>query len=108
MLLTREGRVKVIDFGLSHVYPLDANGGFDRSTPLTDMCGSKSYAAPEVQRGATTSIASDCYALGVVLRWLAAHAEDGDRWVALIAPLLDVDPARRPSVAAIARALAAH
>lgn len=68
VLLTREGRVKVIDFGLSHVYPLDANGGFDRSTPLTDMCGSKSYAAPEVLSGrGYDGFAADVWSLGVSL-----------------------------------------
>ena len=94
-----DGHTVLVDFDRAH--------DLARATPR-EASGVEAYAAPEVQRGATTSIASDCYALGVVLRWLAAHAEDGDRWVALIAPLLDVDPARRPSVAAIARALAAH
>jgi len=68
VLLTREGTVKVIDFGLSHVYQRDANGLFDRSTPLTDMCGSKSYAAPEVLNGrGYDGFAADVWSLGVSL-----------------------------------------
>ena len=42
-------KVKIIDFGLAHVYPKTATGAVDRSTPLVDMCGSPSYCAPEVR-----------------------------------------------------------
>jgi len=43
VLLSKAGQVKVIDFGLSHVYQRDANGQLDRSTPLKRLVGSKSY-----------------------------------------------------------------
>mmetsp|Transcript_40591 Transcript_40591/g.131395 ORF Transcript_40591/g.131395 Transcript_40591/m.131395 type:complete len:406 (-) Transcript_40591:267-1484(-) len=68
VLLTREGTVKVIDFGLSHQYQRGADGAFDRSAPLTDMCGSKSYAAPEVLSGrGYDGFAADVWSLGVSL-----------------------------------------
>merc|ERR1719506_346251 len=41
-------QLKLIDFGLSHVYPRNADKTVDASRPLMDVCGSKSYAAPEV------------------------------------------------------------
>jgi len=68
VLLTSTGVVKVIDFGLSHVYPRDADGRPDRSTALKECCGSKSYAAPEVlnQRG-YDGFAADVWSLGVCL-----------------------------------------
>jgi len=68
VLLTKENRVKVIDFGLSHVYPRLADGTPDRSKPLKDVCGSKSYAAPEVlaARG-YDGFAADIWSLGVCL-----------------------------------------
>ena len=79
VLLTSTGVVKVIDFGLSHVYPRDADGRPDRSTALKECCGSKSYAAPGAQP--------------VRLRWLRRR-----RVVARRLPLRDgvgLLPARR-------------
>ena len=50
--LTEEGVLKIIDFGLSHVYPRTAGGAVDRSTPLLDVAGSPAYCAPEARRRA--------------------------------------------------------
>jgi serine/threonine protein kinase len=68
VLLTKEGLVKVIDFGLSHIYHKLENGQFDRSVPLKEMCGSKSYAAPEVLSGVGyDGFLADVWSLGVCL-----------------------------------------
>lgn len=68
VLLTKDGVVKVIDFGLSHRYPLRADGSVDTSSPLKDICGSKSYAAPEVLTGkGYNGFAADVWSLGVSL-----------------------------------------
>jgi len=68
VLLNAAGVIKLIDFGLSHVYPRLADGTVDRSKPLRDVCGSKSYAAPEVlaSRG-YDGFAADVWSLGVCL-----------------------------------------
>merc|ERR1719230_2083808 len=68
VLLNEQGALKLIDFGLSHAYPRSADGKVDRSKPLRDVCGSKSYAAPEVlgQRG-YDGFAADMWSLGVCL-----------------------------------------
>jgi len=68
VLLNEQGKIKVIDFGLSHVYPKTADGMVDRSTRLRDVCGSKSYAAPEVLANLATGYdgyAADMWSLGV-------------------------------------------
>jgi len=68
VLLNSAGEVKIIDFGLSHVYPRLASGQIDRSTPLRDVCGSKSYAAPEVLAAqGYDGFAADMWSLGVCL-----------------------------------------
>ena len=68
VLLTSSGVVKIIDFGLSHVYSAAEDGTADRSKALTDMCGSKSYAAPEVLSGAGyDGFAADVWSIGVSL-----------------------------------------
>jgi len=68
VLLNEQGVIKVIDFGLSHVYPRGADGNVDRSTRLHDVCGSKSYAAPEVLANLSEGYdgyAADMWSLGV-------------------------------------------
>mmetsp|Transcript_32473 Transcript_32473/g.68311 ORF Transcript_32473/g.68311 Transcript_32473/m.68311 type:complete len:352 (-) Transcript_32473:920-1975(-) len=68
VLLTKDGVVKVIDFGLSYRYPIRPDGTIDRSVPLKDVCGSKSYAAPEVLAGqGYDGFAADVWSIGVSL-----------------------------------------
>ncbi|NOT87304.1 MAG: protein kinase [Lysobacter sp.] len=61
LLVTQDGQVKLLDFGLSSLLSSAAEGG---SARIGVSCG---YAAPEVFRGGPPSIAIDVYALGVVL-----------------------------------------
>merc|ERR1719421_2541691 len=69
VLLNEAGVLKLIDFGLSHVYPrLADKETVDRSKPLRDVCGSKSYAAPEVLASiGYDGYAADMWSLGVCL-----------------------------------------
>ncbi|MGA8593685.1 MAG: protein kinase [Bryobacteraceae bacterium] len=54
------GRLLLMDFGLSHE--------LDRAA---EMGGTPAYMAPELRRGEAASVASDVYALGVLLFYLA-------------------------------------
>merc|ERR1719473_1903460 len=73
VLLNAEGAIKVIDFGLAHVYHTAADGTPDRSVPLHEQCGSKSYAAPEVMAASRAAgrgydgYAADVWSLAVSL-----------------------------------------
>ena len=52
VLLSADDRCKLCDFGLAHAYPRGPHGEVPtQRTPLTVLCGSKSYAAPEVLAG---------------------------------------------------------
>jgi serine/threonine-protein kinase len=68
ILVTADGTVKLLDFGIAKVvYP-------DESSPVTDprmMMMTPQYAAPEQLYGEPVTVATDVYALGVVLYELA-------------------------------------
>lgn len=65
VLISNDGQAKLIDFGISHMIGEDA----DESGPRLTM--TKGYAAPERQRGETTTL-GDIYSLGVILGELTA------------------------------------
>jgi serine/threonine protein kinase len=50
VLLSGANTCKLCDFGLAHAYDLDPSGAIVRM-PLKEVCGSKSYCAPEVLAG---------------------------------------------------------
>ncbi len=112
VFLTADGGVKVLDFGLAHVF---GAGGPPRS-------GTPGYMAPEQRRGAAEDVRTDVYALGVLLAEMVtdpAAAPPGTDVAALIAgarvpaPLAALaarctrpEPAERPpDAAALADAL---
>ena len=67
VLLSADDRCKVCDFGLAHVYERAADGAVVPAV-LTDVCGSKSYAAPEVLGGGGyNGFAADVWSGGICL-----------------------------------------
>ena len=117
VLLTtdREGRTRAVvtDFGIAK-----ESSGQDGAG--SGVVGTAAYLAPERWRGAPATVASDIFALGIVLHELVAGRRPGlgsggdrviapdvpRRWRRVIARCLDPDPDRRyKSAAAIADAL---
>lgn len=60
-LLTRDGRVKVTDFGIAHV------AGHTRLTRTGDLIGTIEYMAPELIAGGEPDARADLYSLSAVL-----------------------------------------
>ncbi|MGH9335513.1 MAG: tetratricopeptide repeat protein, partial [Vicinamibacteria bacterium] len=66
ILVTREGEVRLLDFGIAKLLEQGEVG----ETALTEMAGralTPAYASPEQISGAPISVSSDVYSLGVVL-----------------------------------------
>jgi serine/threonine-protein kinase len=70
ILVTPAGEVKLLDFGIARL--LDAEGGADATvlTRLGLQPYTPGYAAPEQLRGEAVTVATDVYALGVLLHEL--------------------------------------
>ena len=70
VMLTRDGHVKVLDFGIAATLP---GSGFEQTISMMTgheadgVAGTVPYMAPEVLRGVHADITSDVWAIGVVL-----------------------------------------
>lgn len=96
LLVTQEGAVRVLDFGLSALLSPKEDAGPAR------IGISASYAAPEVFRGAAPSIAIDIYALGVLLYRLLCDAWPSKPPSLIGLSPIDIDAPRAPSALALA------
>ena len=103
-------RAVVMDFGLAR---RSASG--EPVLASTGVGGAFDYMAPELLEGKSPSVATDVYALGMVLHELAYGCRPGNsprhqhrhRWAPAIERCLDPDPARRfASTCEVAAALA--
>jgi eukaryotic-like serine/threonine-protein kinase len=97
LLVSSDGRVHLLDFGLSAMM-----GGLDTIAPPR-LAVSNGYTAPELLAGAAASTASDIYSVGVMLYRLLV-----DDWPRPLPPLHTglislpaIAPAQAPSVLAI-------
>jgi serine/threonine protein kinase len=115
VMLTREGQVKVLDFGLARVADSDPGTNPSASPTLTAMAteagvilGTAAYMSPEQAKGRTTDRRSDVWAFGCVLyEMLTGHrAFEGDDVSDTLAAVLRAEPdwaALPPAVPAHAR-----
>ena len=75
IILTPEGNIKLLDFGLGRRIPRTGTAEITSSClPLAEAgatAGTLPYLAPEVLRGSPTSVQSDVWALGVLLYQMA-------------------------------------
>lgn len=77
LLVTADGTVHLLDFGIAKLIEGDPGRESARETHLTELAGralTPDYAAPEQIRGEAITVAVDVYSLGVVLYELLAGA----------------------------------
>jgi len=102
VVLTRQGNVKVLDFGLAKLVdgtPLDQAGTLSRvptgATEAGHVLGTLGYMAPEQVRGGAVDQRADLFALGVVFHEMLTGANPfrRDTTVETLSAILKDDPA---------------
>ena len=101
ILVTPDGRVKLLDFGIAKL--LGEEEGEMQVTRIGERVISPAYAAPEQILGGGVTVATDVFALGVVLYELLTGALPYDRRATApheLASRVERESAERPSTAA--------
>ena len=87
VLVTGDGKVKLLDFGIARL----VESGEESSRETSTRVFSQGYASPEQKRGGAITTASDIYSLGVLLGELLRGRPDARQGVMLAALPVDAD-----------------
>jgi len=98
VLLTRDGRVKILDFGLARV---NASSAGQETRTITDpgtVMGTPGYMSPEQVRGQVVDHRSDIFSLGIILYELLSgkRAFQGESSADIMTAILREDPPDLP------------
>ena len=95
VLLTPDGGIKVVDFGLARFEPGAVIGDAETLTRPGALPGTPGYMAPEVLRGDPIDARADQFSFGVLLHELVAgeHPFEGTDDIATVARILETEPA---------------
>jgi serine/threonine protein kinase/Tol biopolymer transport system component len=102
LFVTKDGRVKILDFGLAKLKPQTMSGGVDSEAPtmkpLTNpgvVLGTVGYMSPEQVRGAEVDHRSDIFSFGIILHEMLSGQRTftGDSLVELMNAILKDEPA---------------
>jgi serine/threonine protein kinase/Tol biopolymer transport system component len=104
ILVRHDGQVKLLDFGIAKLLENEDQPGRASQTVEGGRALTPEYAAPEQLTGAATTMATDIYALGVLLHVLLTGSHPAvagpHTSPALASAILDVEPARPSDVVA--------
>jgi len=99
VMLTAEGRPKILDFGLAKLEPvgereLETRQTTELLTQAGQILGTAAYMAPEQVEGAATDARSDIFSLGVILYEMATGRRPfgGGSAVAVMSAILSEEP----------------
>lgn len=101
LFVTKDERVKILDFGLAKLRTLQLSGGWEAETPplksLTNpgvVLGTAGYMSPEQVRGQETDQRSDIFSFGVILYEMLAgrRAFRGESFAETLAAIVKDDP----------------
>ena len=99
IIITEDGRAKLLDFGLAQFYDADVPMTQTETRTLHTMpgtiLGTPAYMSPEQAQGRPLDARSDIFAFGLVVYEMLSgqRAFSGDSWVATIAATLYQEPA---------------
>ncbi len=105
LFLTRDGQIKILDFGLARLTGPPEEGHADREGPTATepglVMGTAAYMSPEQARGRPADARSDLFALGAILYEMLSgrHAFSGDTAADTMSAVLDKDPPEIQSTA---------
>jgi hypothetical protein len=94
LMRTKDGRVKILDFGLARSDGPSSDPLAVRVTNPSVVAGTPAYMAPEQLSGQTVDTRADVFAFGVMLYEYASgvHPFDADTSLALMARVLESEP----------------
>ena len=102
LFVTKDGRVKILDFGLARLRAQDPiSGSFDTEQPTRDtptrqgaILGTVGYMSPQQAEGKPVDLRSDIFSLGAVLYEMVAgrRAFEGDSPVSILSAILTKTP----------------
>jgi serine/threonine protein kinase len=101
LFITKDGRVKILDFGLAKVTRPESGGGRASAVSTTPagtepgvVMGTVGYMSPEQVRGRPTDARSDIFSLGAILYEMLSgkRAFRGDSPVETMSAILNADP----------------